>query len=143
MNGKGEKRIFCSSISVINTLSKNLRDRKALCQCPSVSLTDSLYPYLSQSFLQFLFLCMSLSFSVSISNPSLCSLSLFLVADTQLHKRLCPSVGRSVGQLVGRLVRRGDRVEKWENAHFRPCPPVRNWWPCLRPCFPFLSFSLH
>ena len=18
-----------------------------------------------------------------------------------------------------------------------PCPPVRNWWPCIRPCFPF------
>ena len=30
----------------------------------------------------------------------------FLVADTQLYKRLCPSVGPSVGN---------DRVEKWEN----------------------------
>ena len=26
------------------------------------------------------------------------------------------------------------RMEKWENAYFRPCPPVRNWWPCIRPC---------
>ena len=56
---------------------------------------------------------------------------IFLVADTQLYKRLCPSVGWS----VGRAVRRGDRVEKWENTHFRPCPPIRNWWPCIRPCF--------
>ena len=30
---------------------------------------------------------------------------------------------------------RNARVEKWENAHFRPCPPVRNWWLCIRPCF--------
>ena len=27
--------------------------------------------------------------------------SFFLVADTQLYKRLCPSVGRSVGRSVG------------------------------------------
>ena len=48
----------------------------------------------------------------------------FLVADTQLYKRLCPSVRPSV---------RGHWVEKWENAHFHPCPPVRNWyWPCIR-----------
>ena len=20
------------------------------------------------------------------------------------------------------------------NIHFRPCPPVRNWWPFIRPC---------
>ena len=61
----------------------------------------------------------------------------FLVADTQLYKRLCPSVrwlvGRSVGWLVSWLVRHA-QVEKWENAHFRSCPPVRNWWPCIRPC---------
>ena len=31
-------------------------------------------------------------------------LFLFLVADTQLYKRLCPSVGPSVGWSVGRLV---------------------------------------
>ena len=47
----------------------------------------------------------------------------FIVADTL-------SVRRSVGQFV-----RNHRVKKWENAHFRPCPPVRNWWPCIRPCF--------
>jgi len=34
----------------------------------------------------------------------------FLVADTQLCKRLCPSVRPSV--------RRGDRVEKWKNERF-------------------------
>ena len=59
----------------------------------------------------------------------------FLVADSQLYKRLCPSVGPSVGPSVRWSVR-GDRVGKCENAHFRPCPPVRNWyWPCIRPCF--------
>ena len=44
----------------------------------------------------------------------------FLVADTQLYKSLCPSVRPSVGWSV--------RVEKCENAHFSPCPPVRNWY---------------
>ena len=30
----------------------------------------------------------------------------------------------------------GDWVGKCENAHFQPCPPVRDWyWPCIRPCF--------
>ena len=58
----------------------------------------------------------------------------FLVADTQLYKRLCPFVGTSVGPSVRWSVR-GDRVGKCENAHFRPCPPVRNWYlPCIRPC---------
>ena len=57
----------------------------------------------------------------------------FLVADTQLYKRLCPSVGWLVDQLVGWSVCHAS-VEKWENAHFRPCPPVCNWWPCIRPC---------
>ena len=38
----------------------------------------------------------------------------FLVADTQLYKRLCPSVRPLVRPLV-----RGDRVKKWENEHFR------------------------
>ena len=32
-----------------------------------------------------------------------------------------------------------DRVRKCENPHFRPCPPVRNWWPCFRPCSPSSS----
>ena len=59
---------------------------------------------------------------------------LFLVADTQLFKRLCPSVHRSV--------RPSARVEKWVNAHIRPCPPVCNWWQCIRPCFFFLTFFL-
>ena len=66
----------------------------------------------------------------------------FLVADKRLYKRLCPSVRPSVGWLVGWLVRHA-RVEKWENTHFRPCPPVRDWyWPCIRPCsFSSSSFS--
>ena len=66
----------------------------------------------------------------------------FLVADTQLYKRLCPPVR----PLVSLLVRHGHRVEKWGNERFRyflcmfecgwwfgvwmgvgcPCPPVRN-----------------
>merc|ERR1711942_502055 len=64
-------------------------------------------------------------------------LLLFLVADTQLYKRLCPSVGRLVGRLVGRSVGWSIEVIEslWENAHIRPCPPVRNWWPCIWPCF--------
>ena len=77
-----------------------------------------------------------------ISTPStfeikiwLCFLTLqFLVADTQLYKRLCPSVRWSVGLSV-----RNDWVGKCENAHLRPCPPVRN---CFRPCFTyFLLFT--
>ena len=53
-----------------------------------------------------------------------CLFFYFLVADQRLYKRLCPSVGWSV---------RSDRVGKWENTHFRPCPPVRDWyWPCIR-----------
>ena len=55
--------------------------------------------------------------------------TMFLVADTQLYKRLCPSVRPSVGRSVGPWTR-------VENAYFRPCPPVRNWyWPCIRPCW--------
>ena len=53
--------------------------------------------------------------------------SSFLVADTQLYKSLCPSVGPSVHLWT--------RVEKCENAHFHSCPPIRNWyWPWIRPC---------
>ena len=45
-----------------------------------------------------------------------------------------PSVRWSVGWLVGWSVH-GDRVGKCENTHFRPCPPVRDWyWPCIQPC---------
>ena len=36
----------------------------------------------------------------------------FLVADTQLYKRLCPSIGPSVGPSV----RPCQRVEKWETS---------------------------
>ena len=43
-----------------------------------------------------------------------------------------PLVRRSVGPSVC-----NDRVGKCEKAHFRPCPPVRNWWPCIQP------YSLH
>ena len=38
---------------------------------------------------------------------------IFLVTDTQLYKRLCPSVRPSIGPSV----RRGDRVENDENAY--------------------------
>ena len=40
--------------------------------------------------------------------------------------RLRPSVGRCVRPSV-----RNHRVEKWETAHFRPCPPVCNWYGCV------------
>ena len=44
---------------------------------------------------------------------------------------VCPSVRRSVRWSV----RPWARVEKCENAHFCPCPPVCNWyWQCIRPC---------
>ena len=56
----------------------------------------------------------------------------FLVAEA-LSVR--PSVGPSVGPSVRWSVRPSARVENWENAHIRPCPPVRNWWPRIRPCF--------
>ena len=44
----------------------------------------------------------------------------FLVADTQLYMRLCPSIGPLVRPLVGPLVH-DDRVEKSENAHLWCC----------------------
>ena len=39
----------------------------------------------------------------------------------------------------------GSLPKKWKNMHFRPCPPIRDWyWPCIRPCSfkfsPFPSF---
>ena len=66
---------------------------------------------------------------------------LFLVADTQLYKRLCPSI-----HLLVRLLVRNDQVEKWKNERYRyflckfkcgvgvgvwmgvgyPCPLIRN-----------------
>ena len=39
----------------------------------------------------------------------------FLVADTQLNKRLCSSVGL----LVCLLVRHGDQIENCESTHFQ------------------------
>ena len=57
----------------------------------------------------------------------------FLVADTYcIRGFVSPSVGPSVRWSV--MI-----VKKWENTHFRSCPPVRNWWPCIRPCFECLS----
>ena len=66
-----------------------------------------------------------------------------LVADTKLYKRFCPPVRPSVRPSVRSSIRPSvrtfvcpsARVEKWENAHIRPCPPIRNWWPCIWPCF--------
>ena len=59
---------------------------------------------------------------------------LFLMAYTQLYKSLCPSGGPSICQFVGPWA----LVQKCENAHFRPCPPICNWyWLCIRPCFHF------
>ena len=57
------------------------------------------------------------SVSVFILNVSfLLSLYLFLVADTQFYKRLCLSVGPSIGQLVRRLVRWSMNLSReWEN----------------------------
>ena len=55
----------------------------------------------------------------------------FLVAATQLYESLCPSVC----PLICPSVRPWTWIEKFENSHFRPCPPARNWcWPCIRPC---------
>ena len=51
-----------------------------------------------------------------ISSNVFASLSAFLVADTQLYERLCPSVGRSVGPLVST----SRKVEK------RAYPPLPN-----------------
>ena len=137
----------------------------------------------SSSFYPFLFIVFSRMLRNSTPHfvhPSVDQSDPFLVADTQLYKRLCLSVcwlvglsvtiesksektrisapahpsatdGRVSGLVfslvecyklytslslccqVGWSVRHA-RVEKWENAHFRPCPPVRNWWPCIRPC---------
>ena len=42
---------------------------------------------------------------------------------------VCPSVRLFVGPSV-----HNDQVGNRENAHFCPCPPVRNWWPCIWPC---------
>ena len=52
----------------------------------------------------------------------------FLVVATQLYKRLCPFVGRSVRWSVGPVVRRGDRVEKWETERFRSILCMCLYW---------------
>ena len=88
----------------------------------------------------------------------------FLVADTQLYKRLCPSVHPSVRPSVRWSVRHGDRVEQWKNERFGyilcmfvcgggvdgvgvrmgvrcPCPPVRNDIVTPRHLFWFVSSS--
>ena len=58
----------------------------------------------------------------------------FLVADWRLYKRLCPSVAPLVRVIEFR---------KCENAQYRPCPPVRDWyWPCIRPCSQISVVSL-
>ena len=53
----------------------------------------------------------------------------FLVADTQLYKRLCPSVGPFVGLSIGVWT----LVEKWEKEHFRCflCRGVDGGWTLL------------
>ena len=44
-------------------------------------------------------------------------------------------VGRSIGPSVCLLVR-DHESKKCENAYFRPCPLVLNWyWLCIRPCY--------
>ena len=40
----------------------------------------------------------------------------FFIEDTQLYKRLCPSIPPSVSN---------DQVRKCENGHFHPCPPIQ------------------
>ena len=49
----------------------------------------------------------------------------FLVADTQLYKRLCPSVRRLVSRLVGRLVGRSVTLElkSWKTCISAPAHP--------------------
>ena len=58
----------------------------------------------------------------------------FLVADTQLYKRLCPSVGPSVGPLVGPLVSTSRKVGK------RAFPPLPTR-PQLMAAYPALFFQ--
>ena len=53
------------------------------------------------------------------------SFTVFLVADTQLYKRLCPSVCPSVRPSARPLVRHA-RVENAKNTHFRCCS-----WYCV------------
>ena len=69
----------------------------------------------------------------------------FLVADTELYKRLCPSVRPLVGWSVGRLVRH-TRVEKWKNEYFPPLPTrpqPKAVYPALFPLLSLLLLILH
>ena len=55
--------------------------------------------------------------------------------DTQLYKRLCPSFGPLVCQSVSPSISTSWKVGIVGSAHIRPYPPIRNWWPCIQPCF--------
>ena len=68
------------------------------------------------SFVQFWFYVAD---SIKAMPVCLSVVHLFLVADTQLYKRLCPSIGPSVRPSVRRSVGPWPRVEKWENKRFR------------------------
>ena len=61
------------------------------------------------------------------------ALSRFLVADTQLYKRLCPSLGRPVGRLVG------PSHSSWKvgKGAFRPLP-TRPQLMAVYPAYPFI-----
>ena len=69
------------------------------------------------------------------------SKTLFLDAFSHLYKRVCPSVGRSVGWSVGRT-----RVEILKKCRFRPellaVQARTHLMPCIRPCFLLSSFHL-
>ena len=58
---------------------------------------------------------------------------ILLIADSQLYKRLCPSVRPSVGWSVGPLVSTSRKV--WKCAY--PPLPTRPQlvWPCIQPCY--------
>ena len=138
-----------SSISRICFLSRSRLRIEPRAKWPSRGFKQGIYHNVMWQEIVYLFspICysaiLSIYFSLSIVSDGI---FFFLVADTQLYNSLCPSVGPSVRRSVGPLVRplvRNDRVEKWENAHFRPCPPVRNWWPCIRPCLSIHSSFIH
>ena len=51
---------------------------------------------------------------------------------------VCPLVRPSVRRSVSAWA----WVKKWENVHICPCPPVRNWRPCIRPCSSFDGYGI-
>ena len=61
------------------------------------------------------------------------NLFLFSCGHATIRGFVRPSVRPSVGLSA--------RVKNWDKAHFRPCSPVHNWWPCIRPCY-FLYWRL-